>query len=120
MRHPAHRMDCDGAASRAIPPASPEGKEACRMKPNFDRAGISLRDVLTSARFVQTPDVRVTACCTSPDECNPGDLFVAVTAANSDGHDWADEAVRRGASAVLAERLLPVAGPQVVVEDSRE
>jgi UDP-N-acetylmuramoyl-L-alanyl-D-glutamate--2,6-diaminopimelate ligase len=90
------------------------------MKPNLDRAGISLRDVLTSARFVQAPDVRVTACCTSPEECSPGDLFVAVTAANSDGHDWADEAVRRGASAVLAERLLPVSGPQVVVEDSRE
>ena len=90
------------------------------MKPNLERTGISLRDVLTSARFVQTPDVRVTACCTSPEEVNPGDLFIAVTAANSDGHDWADEAVRRGAAAVLAERLLPVGGPQVVVEDSRE
>ena len=70
------------------------------MKPNLERAGISLRDVLTSARFVQAPDVRVTACCTSPEEVNPGDLFIAVTAANSDGHDWADEAVRRGAAAV--------------------
>ena len=38
------------------------------MKPNLERAGISLRDVLTSARFVQAPDVRVTACCTSPEE----------------------------------------------------
>jgi UDP-N-acetylmuramoyl-L-alanyl-D-glutamate--2,6-diaminopimelate ligase len=47
-------------------------------------------------------------------------LFVAVTAADSDGHEWADEAVERGAAAVLAERLLPVKGPQVVVEDSRE
>ena len=90
------------------------------MTPTLERAGISLRDVLTSARFVQAPDVRVTACCTRPEECSPGDLFIAVTAAGSDGHDWADEAVRRGAAAVLAERLLPVGGPQVVVEDSRE
>ena len=49
------------------------------MKPNPERAGISLRDVLTSARFVQTSDVRVTACCTSPEEVSPGDLFIAVT-----------------------------------------
>jgi hypothetical protein len=33
------------------------------MKPNLER-GI-FWDVLTSARFVQAPDVRVT-CCTSP------------------------------------------------------
>lgn len=90
------------------------------MKPNLDRAGISLRDTLTSARFVQAPDVRITACCTSPEECTPGDLFVAITGANSDGHEWAEEAIRRGAAAVVAERLLPVVGPQVVVKDSRE
>lgn len=90
------------------------------MLPTHERAGISLRDVLTSAQFVRTPDVRVTACCTSPEQCNPGDLFVALTDARSDGHDWADEAVARGASAVVAERLLPVTAPQVVVEDSRE
>lgn len=90
------------------------------MKPNLERAGVSLRDVLTSAQFVRTSDVRVTACCTKPEEVSPGDLFIAVTAAGSDGHDFADEAVRRGAAAVLAERLLPVGGPQVVVDDSRE
>src|SRR5262245_11382849 len=90
------------------------------MEPNLERAGISLRDTLTSARFVQAPDVRVTACCTKPEEVNPGDLYVAITAADSDGHEWADEAVQHGAAAVLAERLLPVRCPQVIVEDSRE
>src|SRR3954466_3819655 len=101
-------------------PRHPKARRPVEMHPALERAGISLRDVLTSARFVRTPDVRVTACCTRPEECNPGDLFVAVTDATSDGHDSADEAAHRGPAAVLAERLLPVDLPQVVVDDSRE
>ncbi len=84
------------------------------------RSGVSLRDLLTDARFVRAADVRVTSCCTDPDQCTPGDLFVALTTPQGDGHDWADEAVRRGAAAVLAERLLPVGVPLIQVDDSRE
>ena len=40
-------------------------------------------------------------------QVRPGDLFVAVSDADGDGHDAVFEAVQRGASAVLAERLLP-------------
>lgn len=48
----------------------------------------------------------------------PGGLFVAVPGERVDGHDFAAEAVRAGAVAVLAQRPLGV--PAVVVEDTVE
>jgi UDP-N-acetylmuramoyl-L-alanyl-D-glutamate--2,6-diaminopimelate ligase len=84
------------------------------------RGGVSLRDLLPEARFVRAVDVRATSCCTRADRCQSGDVFVAIAAADYDGHDHAAEAVERGASAVLAERLLPVGTPLIVVDDSRE
>ncbi len=49
----------------------------------------------------------------------PGNLFVAIRGERVDGHDFAKEAVARGAGALLAERLppdLPPATPAVLVE----
>ena len=49
----------------------------------------------------------------------PGDLFVAIRGARVDGHDFAREAVSRGARALLAERLpadLPGETPAVLAE----
>lgn len=83
-------------------------------------AGLSLRDVLPEARICGARDVRFTACCSDPRSCREGDLFVALLDEHRDGHDFASEAVRRGAAAVLAERRLPVGVPQCLVEDSRE
>jgi UDP-N-acetylmuramoyl-L-alanyl-D-glutamate--2,6-diaminopimelate ligase len=49
----------------------------------------------------------------------PGALFFAVPGARADGHDFAAEAVERGAVALVVERALDIAVPQVVVRDSR-
>ncbi len=48
-----------------------------------------------------------------------GDLFVAVRGARSDGHDHVGEAVSRGAAAVVCERPLNHAIPQILVRDGR-
>lgn len=48
----------------------------------------------------------------------PGSLYVALRGERFDGHDFAADAVARGASAMLVERLLDVAVPQIVVGDS--
>jgi UDP-N-acetylmuramoyl-tripeptide--D-alanyl-D-alanine ligase len=45
----------------------------------------------------------------------PGTLFVAVPGERVDGHDFAAEAVRSGAVAVLAQR--PVDAPAIIVDD---
>ena len=49
----------------------------------------------------------------------PGALFFGVPGERADGHDFAPEAVERGAVAVVVERPLDLSVPQVVVRDSR-
>jgi UDP-N-acetylmuramoyl-L-alanyl-D-glutamate--2,6-diaminopimelate ligase len=49
----------------------------------------------------------------------PGALFFCVTGSRFDGHDFAADAVARGAVALVVERRLDVAVPQVVVTDTR-
>ena len=49
----------------------------------------------------------------------PGALYFCVPGANVDGHDFADEAIERGAVALVVERPLEVSVPQVVVPDAR-
>jgi UDP-N-acetylmuramoyl-L-alanyl-D-glutamate--2,6-diaminopimelate ligase len=49
----------------------------------------------------------------------PGALFFCVPGANVDGHDFAGEAIERGAIALVVERPLEVSVPQVVVPDAR-
>ena len=49
-----------------------------------------------------------------------GDLFVAMRGANADGHDYVEEALARGATAVICERSLDQPAPQIVVRNSRE
>ncbi|MGD0716217.1 MAG: UDP-N-acetylmuramoyl-L-alanyl-D-glutamate--2,6-diaminopimelate ligase [Gaiellaceae bacterium] len=66
------------------------------------RAPVEVRDLGYDARAV-----------------TPGALFFCVRGARADGHDFAPEAVERGAVALVVERPLDVGVPQVVVGDSR-
>jgi UDP-N-acetylmuramoyl-L-alanyl-D-glutamate--2,6-diaminopimelate ligase len=52
-------------------------------------------------------------------EVTSGALFFCVRGAKADGHDFAAEAVERGAVALVVERPLDIAVPQLVVSDSR-
>src|SRR5882724_3953087 len=49
----------------------------------------------------------------------PGALFFCVRGTHADGHELAADAVGRGAAALVVERPLELAVPQIVVEDSR-
>ena len=83
--------------------------------------GISLRQILPEARFAGTSDIRTESCCHDSRQVKPGDLFVALEGVEHDGHDFAREAVSRGATAILAERYLPVDGlPICQVPDARD
>ena len=51
----------------------------------------------------------------------PGNLFFAIKGERADGHDFAEQALAAGASAVIAERPLPeVNGPVIVVESTTQ
>lgn len=49
----------------------------------------------------------------------PGAIFACLPGSQVDGHDFAPDAVSRGASALLVERELALDAPQIVVPDSR-
>ena len=49
----------------------------------------------------------------------PGTLFFCVRGQNSDGHEFAPEAIERGAAALVVERPLGLDVPEVQVADSR-
>lgn len=48
-----------------------------------------------------------------------GSLFACVVGEHFDGHNFAQEAVDRGATALLVDRELPMATPQIIVDDVR-
>ena len=82
-------------------------------------AGIRLLDILPEAKPINAENVLVQSACGQWNECQSDDVFVAVVGSDFDGHDYASEAVARGASAVIGERLMAVNGPQFLVDDSR-
>jgi UDP-N-acetylmuramoyl-L-alanyl-D-glutamate--2,6-diaminopimelate ligase len=49
----------------------------------------------------------------------PGDLFFCVTGFSSDGHDFAAQAVRAGAAALVVERPLGLGVPEIVLASAR-
>lgn len=83
------------------------------------RQGIRLTDILPKAKLLGAKEVFVQSCCGQWNDCEPDDLFVAIVGADSDGHEFAHEAVKRGATAIVTERLLTVDRPQCIVSDSR-
>ncbi|WP_156290429.1 UDP-N-acetylmuramoyl-L-alanyl-D-glutamate--2,6-diaminopimelate ligase [Oceanobacillus salinisoli] len=48
----------------------------------------------------------------------PGFLFVCISGFTVDGHDYVDEAVRNGASAIIAEKQVEASVPTILVSDT--
>jgi UDP-N-acetylmuramoyl-L-alanyl-D-glutamate--2,6-diaminopimelate ligase len=67
-----------------------------------NRAGVEIHDLAYDARAVAA-----------------GALFFCVPGTRADGHEFAPEAVERGAAALVVERPLDLSVPQLVVDDAR-
>jgi UDP-N-acetylmuramoyl-L-alanyl-D-glutamate--2,6-diaminopimelate ligase len=75
---------------------------------------------LPNATIHGANDLRVSSICADSRQCQPGDLFAALPGVKIDGHDFVQEAIRRGASAVLADRPIDALGmPVARVADTR-
>ncbi len=85
------------------------------------RRGVSLRELIAhDLRGVRPPDIIATSCTSDLRQVRPGDVYVAITGSEVDGHDDAVAAAGRGAAAIVCERPLPVFDvPQCIVADSR-
>lgn len=73
-----------------------------------------------SARLRGDPSVRVSDLCYRSGDVRPGALFACIPGGRVDGHDFASEAVERGAAALLVERFLPLEVPQIEVVRVRD
>ncbi len=80
---------------------------------------IRLNEILPRSQFIGGQDVQVRSCCSRWQECQGDDVYVAIVDSETDGHEFACEAIERGATAIVTERLLAVDRPQCIVEDSR-
>ena len=64
-------------------------------------------------------NLHTTGLSTDSRKIMPGDVFLCIRGEHTDGHEFAAEAVSRGAVAVVAERFLPTSVPQIIVRSSR-
>ncbi|MGI9427519.1 MAG: Mur ligase family protein [Bythopirellula sp.] len=84
---------------------------------------VRLSELFPEATRTSSTDVVVTSCVSDWREVEPGDVFVALPAAdgsNDDGHLHAQRAVSHGAIAVVCEQPVPVFDvPTYLVPDSR-
>jgi UDP-N-acetylmuramoyl-L-alanyl-D-glutamate--2,6-diaminopimelate ligase len=71
------------------------------------------------ATDVPGADVEVAALAYDSRLVVPGTLFFCVRGFQTDGHDFAEQAVREGAVALVVERRLGLAVPEVVVPSTR-
>jgi UDP-N-acetylmuramoyl-L-alanyl-D-glutamate--2,6-diaminopimelate ligase len=76
---------------------------------------MTLRELLGNG-----PDVEVSALAYRSSSVTPGTLFFCVRGFTSDGHDFAPDAVERGAVALVCERPLGLGVPEVIVPDARK
>ena len=65
------------------------------------------------------PDIEVSSLAYRSSSVTPGTLFFCVRGFTSDGHDFAADAVERGAVALVCERPLGLGVPEVIVPDVR-
>ena len=76
---------------------------------------MTLRDLMGA----EAPDVPIARLAYSSRDVAPGALFFCVPGFRADGHDFASDAVARGAAALVCERPLGLGVPEVLVPDVR-
>jgi UDP-N-acetylmuramoyl-L-alanyl-D-glutamate--2,6-diaminopimelate ligase len=76
---------------------------------------MTLRELLGDG----APEVEISGLAYSSKSVAPGTLFFCVPGFRADGHDFAPDAVNRGAVALVCERPLGLEVPEVLVEDVR-
>jgi UDP-N-acetylmuramoyl-L-alanyl-D-glutamate--2,6-diaminopimelate ligase len=76
---------------------------------------MELRDLMGR----EAPEVEISALAYASDSVTPGALFFCVPGFTRDGHDFAPDAVERGAAALVTQRRLELGVPEVLVDDVR-
>ena len=82
----------------------------------------SLSDLAKAVRgnVAGIPETHILDVTHDSRQAGPGTLFVAIRGAEFDGHDYVDQAIAAGASAICVERKLPSDANQLVVRNTRD
>ncbi|KQN49394.1 UDP-N-acetylmuramoyl-tripeptide--D-alanyl-D-alanine ligase [Rouxiella silvae] len=64
-------------------------------------------------------DLQIDAVTTDTRQITPGCLFIALKGEKFDAHDFAADALKAGAAALIVSKPLPIDAPQLVVADTR-
>jgi UDP-N-acetylmuramoyl-L-alanyl-D-glutamate--2,6-diaminopimelate ligase len=84
------------------------------------RLSALLTEASLEVREHSGPDPDLVGVCIDSRQCGEGSCFVAMRGAQADGHDYIEDAVSRGVSAVVAQESAGVSGvAQVLVANSR-
>ncbi|WP_159883940.1 UDP-N-acetylmuramoyl-L-alanyl-D-glutamate--2,6-diaminopimelate ligase [Paenibacillus puerhi] len=78
-----------------------------------------LFDPLLVSRLNGDGDIEATGLAIDSRKVKAGDVFICIRGLTSDGHDYAEAAISRGAVALVAERELELGVPVLVVSDAR-
>ena len=70
-------------------------------------------------RIIGNQDIEIQNICADSRKVQPGDLFICTPGLHMDAHDFAPQAVERGAVALLVDHPLKIDVPQAVVENVR-
>ena len=122
-----HRRSAGLRADRLLRPPVPRGSaepapQVGGSRPGTLAAEMDLERLVSALEPVEVlgrPAVEVLDLAYDARAVTPGALFFAVPGERADGHDFAAEAVERGAVGLVVERRLELSVPQVVVRDSR-
>lgn len=84
---------------------------------------MKLKELLQRVRYEEIfgdENTEITDVCADSRHACKGSLFVCLKGENCDGHEYAENAVKNGAVALVVERKLPLPVTQVAVSNSRK
>ena len=96
----------------AYPSGLPSGQGLVRLR--------EIRDCLQPRDILNWRDLSIDGICFHSGEVRAGSLFFAIRGQKNDGSLYAQQAVARGAAAVVAEMPLSLSVPVLVVDSARE
>ncbi len=90
-----------------------------RLRELAEAAGLAEFVIAAAGRGTPAEGPEVRSVVMSSAEVSAGSLFACVPGARADGHDYASQALARGAVALLCEHEIPLGVPQLVVPSVR-
>ncbi|MRH42162.1 UDP-N-acetylmuramoyl-L-alanyl-D-glutamate--2,6-diaminopimelate ligase [Aquibacillus halophilus] len=83
---------------------------------------MKLKDIAEALHFYKATsnldDIEITGIEMDSRKVKRGNLFVCIAGFTVDGHDYVNDAIERGASAIIGERSIDVVVPVIIVNDS--